>query len=85
VLGIWGLPDTVVEGVAHQHHVDRLVGPGLDVPLAVHVGAALAGALIPGAVAAGAGRVDLRTLESAGLADRMPAWRALAAAEAARA
>jgi HD-like signal output (HDOD) protein/CheY-like chemotaxis protein len=84
VLGIWGLPDTVVEGVAHQHHVDRLVGPGLDVPLAVHVGAALAGALVPGAVAAGSGRVDLLTLDAAGVADRLPAWRALAAAEAAR-
>ena len=61
-----------------------LVGPGLDVPLAVHVGAALAGALVPGAVGAGAGRVDLLTLDSAGVADRVPAWRALAAAEAAR-
>src|SRR4051794_10413447 len=84
VLGIWGLPDTVVEGVAHQHHIDRLVGPGLDVPLAVHVGAALAGALVPDAVAAGAGRLDLPTLDAAGVADRLPAWRALAAVESAR-
>src|SRR4051794_38014545 len=79
VLGIWGLPDALVEGVAHQHRVDRLVGPTLDLPLAVHVGAALAGERVPGAVAAAAGTLDVATLTAAGLADRVRPWRALAA------
>jgi HD-like signal output (HDOD) protein/ActR/RegA family two-component response regulator len=84
VLGLWGLPDAVVEGVAHQHRIDRLSGPALDIPLAVHVGGALAGALVPDAVAAGAGTLDGATLEAAGVAGRIRAWRALAAAEATR-
>jgi len=84
VLGLWGLPDAVVEGVAHQHRIDRLVGPALDVPLAVHVGAALAGERVPEAVTGGAGTLDGATLEAAGVADRLRAWRAFAATDAAR-
>jgi HD-like signal output (HDOD) protein/ActR/RegA family two-component response regulator len=84
VLGLWGLPDAVVEGVAHQYRIDRLVGPALDVPLGVHVGAALAAERVPAAVAAGAGTLDKATLDAAGVLDRLPAWRAFAAADAAR-
>jgi HD-like signal output (HDOD) protein len=78
VLGLWGLPDAIVEGVAHQHRVAR--AGGADVALAVHVAAALAGELVPEAVAARAGALDTATLPAAGIDDR-PA-RALAAAAA---
>jgi HD-like signal output (HDOD) protein/ActR/RegA family two-component response regulator len=85
VLGVWGLPEPIVDGVAHQHRIERLAGPALDTALVVHVATALAGDLCPDAVATGAGALDAATLAAAGVADRVPDWRALAVAEAARA
>jgi HD-like signal output (HDOD) protein/CheY-like chemotaxis protein len=85
VLGMWGLPDPIVEGVAHQHRAERLVAPGLDIALVVHVASVLAAELVPSAVAASAGGLDDATLAAAGLAGSAPNWRALAVAEAARA
>jgi HD-like signal output (HDOD) protein/CheY-like chemotaxis protein len=91
VLGVWGLPDSLVEAVAHQHRIDRLAGPGLDVALAVHVAAALAAEHVPDAVAvavaagAGAGTLDAATLEAAGVAGNVRAWREFATTAAASA
>jgi HD-like signal output (HDOD) protein/ActR/RegA family two-component response regulator len=84
VLGMWGLPDPIVEGVAHHHRADRLLAPGLEIALVVHVATVLAAELVPGALAAAPGRLDMATLAAAGAADEVPAWRALAVAEAAR-
>ena len=84
VLGIWGLPDRIVEGVAHQHRIDRLAGPAFDAAVVVHVATALAAERIPGAVAAGPGTLDQPTLAAAGIFDRVANWRALAVAESAR-
>jgi HD-like signal output (HDOD) protein/CheY-like chemotaxis protein len=84
VLGMWGLPDPIVEGVAHQHRAERFVAPELDIALVAHVAAVLAAELVPGAVAAGPAKLDEATLAAAGFADRIPAWREVAAAEAAR-
>jgi HD-like signal output (HDOD) protein len=83
VLGIWGVPEPIVDGVAHQHRIDRLAGPALDAALVVHVAAVLAGELCPDAVATSAGTLDTATLAAAGVADRVPDWRAVAAGEAA--
>jgi HD-like signal output (HDOD) protein/CheY-like chemotaxis protein len=83
VLGIWGLPEPIVDGVAHQHRIERLAGPALDTALVVHVATALASDLCPEAVATRTGALDAATLAAAGVADRVPDWRALAAAEAA--
>jgi HD-like signal output (HDOD) protein/ActR/RegA family two-component response regulator len=85
VLGMWGLPDSIVEGVAHQYRAERLVAPALDIPLVVHIASVLAAELVPGAVVASAGRLDETTLAAAGHGESVAAWRALAAAEAARA
>jgi HD-like signal output (HDOD) protein/ActR/RegA family two-component response regulator len=82
VLGLWGLPEAIVDGVAHQHRVDRLAGPALDTALVVHAATVLATDLCPDAVATGAGPLDAATLAVAGVADRIPDWRALAATEA---
>ena len=84
VLGMWGLPDPIVEGVAHQHRAERLVAPALDIPLVVHVASLLAAEHVPGAVAASVGRLDEATLAAAGHAESIAEWRAIAAAEAAR-
>src|SRR4051794_39522273 len=85
VLGIWGLPDPIVDAVAHQHRIDRLPGPALDTALVVHAAAVLAAERCPDAVATSAGPLDEVTLSAAGVADRVADWRALAAAEAASA
>jgi HD-like signal output (HDOD) protein/ActR/RegA family two-component response regulator len=84
VLGMWGLPDPIVEGVAHQYRAERLVAPGLDIALVAHVASVLAAELVPDAVAASAGGLDEATLAAAGLAGSAAAWRTLAVAEAAR-
>lgn len=84
VLGMWGLPDPIVEGVAHHHRLDRLVDPGIDIALVVHAAGALATELVPGAVAAGDDTLDEATLAAAGVAGRVEEWRARAAAEARR-
>ena len=84
LLGLWGLPYTVVEAVAHHHAPSRAGSHGLDVVVAVHVADALAhehvGQLAPGEGSSEASpglAVDF--LEELGVADRLPAWRALAA------
>lgn len=52
LLGLWGLPYPVVEGVARVHAADGLVGPDVDVATAVHIAAALAEAAMNGDVSA---------------------------------
>jgi HD-like signal output (HDOD) protein/CheY-like chemotaxis protein len=83
VLGIWGLPDSIVDAVAHQHRIDRLAGPALDTALFVHAATALAAGFTPRAVATGPPAMDATTVAAAGAGDRLPEWRAQAAAEAA--
>src|SRR4051794_4861301 len=85
VLGLWGLPDPIVEAVAHQHRIDRLPDPSLDVPLAVHVAAALARDLVPDAGAAGGGAREGAALGAAGARGSLRAGRAFAAPAAASA
>jgi HD-like signal output (HDOD) protein/ActR/RegA family two-component response regulator len=82
VLGIWGLPEPIVDGVAHQHRIDRLAGPAFDAALVVHVATTLAAHLAPAAVATRPAPVDDATLAAAGVVDRIGEWRVLAAAEA---
>jgi HD-like signal output (HDOD) protein/ActR/RegA family two-component response regulator len=82
LLGLWGLPEPIVDGVAHQHRIARLAGPALDTALVVHVAGVLAGERCPEAIATAPGGLDAPTLAVAGVADRAPEWRALAAAEA---
>jgi HD-like signal output (HDOD) protein/ActR/RegA family two-component response regulator len=85
VLGLWGLPEPLVDSVAHQHRIGRLAGPALDTALVVHAATVLAGDLRPDALATRRGTLDTATLAAAGVADRVADWRALAAAEAAAA
>jgi HD-like signal output (HDOD) protein len=81
VLGIWNLPYTVVEAVA-RHHTAPLMEPTELTPcLAVHVADALAHEAMPDAIPTHG--LDEATLSRARLLDRLPAWRRIAAAEAA--
>jgi HD-like signal output (HDOD) protein/CheY-like chemotaxis protein len=83
VLGIWGLPEPIVDGVAHQHRIGRLAGPALDSALVIHAATVLAGELCPEALATAPGALDTAALAAAGVADRVTDWRAVAATEAA--
>jgi HD-like signal output (HDOD) protein/ActR/RegA family two-component response regulator len=82
VLGIWGLPEPIVDSVAHQHCIGRLEGPALDTALAVHAATVLAAELCPEALATRGGALDAATLAAAGVGDRVAGWRAVATASA---
>jgi putative nucleotidyltransferase with HDIG domain len=73
LLGLWGLPTTVVEAVAWHHTPDPVACPVSGFSLATVLHAA-DGILEPGE----GGGADLTYLTRIGLADRVPAWAALA-------
>jgi putative nucleotidyltransferase with HDIG domain len=75
LLSLWGLPETIVEAVAQHHRPATRNEPGMTAVTAVHVACALA---------TGGEHLDLEHLERAGLSDRIPAWREIAAEEAQR-
>jgi HD-like signal output (HDOD) protein len=77
LLGIWGMPDPIVEAALH-HHEPHLLGAGavFDAPAAVHV----ADALLEEVAAPGSPpRLHPEFLKQMGLEDRWSAWRELAA------
>jgi HD-like signal output (HDOD) protein len=82
LLASWGLPLPIVETVANHHAPAELVGGSREVLAAVHVADVLTNealGVIPPDTAQGP--LDLAFLEQAGLADRLPAWRAIAELE----
>jgi HD-like signal output (HDOD) protein/CheY-like chemotaxis protein len=85
LLGIWGLPYPIVEAVAHHHAPRRAGGTSWDVVGAVHVASCLAAEVTPARAGhVGTGPIlDLGYLETLGVGDRLPAWRTIAASEAA--
>jgi putative nucleotidyltransferase with HDIG domain len=82
LLGLWGLPQQTVEAVACHHAPTRLPHAEFDVLSAVYVADVL---VDEQAVALGAGDAELsgplddEYLATLGVADEVPAWRALAA------
>jgi HD-like signal output (HDOD) protein/CheY-like chemotaxis protein len=84
LLGIWGLPYSIVEAVAHHHAPRPSSTTGLDVPTAVHVGGALAAELLSfdrdRHVGAGI-ELDHAHLVRAGLSSQLIAWREMARSE----
>jgi HD-like signal output (HDOD) protein/FixJ family two-component response regulator len=81
LFGIWGLPTVVVEAVAF-HHDPSAAGRGrFDVGGAVHIADVLAHEMItPANDGTGKRAVfDGAYLDAAGLVDKLPTWRALAA------
>jgi HD-like signal output (HDOD) protein len=82
LIGIWGLPYSIVEAVAAHHLPGALpMGPGLDASAIVYIANALVNEqderlgvgdmLVP---------IDVSYLQSMGVLDRLPAWREMAAA-----
>jgi HD-like signal output (HDOD) protein len=84
LLGVWGLPLPIVEGVAY-HHVLAGTRDRLDTALAVHTAHALTSTILVEAGLAIEGTVaeppDLAALEAAGVAKELPRWREVATRE----
>jgi hypothetical protein len=68
----------VVEAVANHHEPGRVQHEGMDVLTAVHVANALVQELAPDGEGMVHAPPQLAYLESIGLADRLPEWRAIA-------
>jgi HD-like signal output (HDOD) protein len=70
LLGLWGLPYPVVEGVARVHSPEQLSGPEVDVATAVYIAAALAEAAMHGDLSAV--ELDADLLARKNLQGRLP-------------
>lgn len=77
LLGLWGLPDGIVEAVAFHHRPEASPSDGFTPLAAVHVVNCLEGATPTDHPARHTGEVDEAFLEQAGLTDRLETWRAL--------
>jgi len=77
LLGLWGLPDGIVEAVAFHHRPAACVSDGFTSLAAVHVVNCLEKATPTNHPARHANEVNEAYLEQAGLADRLEAWREL--------
>jgi HD-like signal output (HDOD) protein len=84
VLGLWGLPHTIVEAVAYHHDPAAAHDPRLDAVTAVHVANVLADELEAPEDAERTRpplALDLDHLERVGVADRLAGWRQIASRE----
>jgi len=79
LLSLWGLPDGIVEAVAHHHDPGSALGLALDAVAAVHVADALAQEIEPEAdEGLPPATLDERLLDSLGLRHSLDLWRHLA-------
>ena len=75
LLGLWGLPEPVVEAIALHHAPATSPGKAFSPLAAVHVANALVWERDPALPGNERPAVDLNYLASLGLADRLPCWR----------
>ncbi|MGH2894931.1 MAG: HDOD domain-containing protein [Solirubrobacteraceae bacterium] len=76
LLSLWGLPDPIVEAVAHHHDPSSVDGLAFDGVAAVHIANGLANELVPPAEGEGpAAGVNLELLDRLGLRPRLDLWR----------
>jgi hypothetical protein len=83
-MGLWGLPYPVVEAVTCHHSPVRAQDPRFDMVAAVHIADMLANEQTRGTtpVSDEQDALDLAYIESIGVLDQLPAWRACAEQEA---
>jgi HD-like signal output (HDOD) protein len=80
LLGVWGLPFSIIEATAYCHTPGVVSGGGRELLAALHV----ADALVSQSGAAGRGRrpdgdrIDVGFLDAAGYGHLLPGWRAIA-------
>jgi putative nucleotidyltransferase with HDIG domain len=76
LLSLWGLPDGIVEAVAHHHDPSEVDGLAFDGVAAVHIANGLANELVPPTEAEPpAAGLDLELLDRLGLRPRLDLWR----------
>jgi len=75
LLGIWGLPTTIVEALAFHHYPSRSAEKTLSPLTAVHIANAFVHEQQTAAAESSSASVDLDYLATLGLADRLPLWR----------
>ncbi|MCK4303332.1 MAG: HDOD domain-containing protein [Candidatus Eisenbacteria sp.] len=81
LLGLWGLPDSVVEALAFHHAPQGDSSTGFRPLTAVHAANALDHELRPSSSALPTSKIDAAYIEQLGLAGRLSAWRGLCPAE----
>jgi len=79
LIGLWGLPEQIVEAVAYHHAPARCPHPGSAMLTALHVADALVSEKCEYEDATRHPEPDDEYLTAMGLKDRLPEWRALAA------
>lgn len=79
LLGLWGLPATIVEAVAFHHQPSRSEAQTLSPLTAVHVANVLEHELSESKIIGGETQLDLEHLAALGLQDRIGIWREQAA------
>jgi HD-like signal output (HDOD) protein len=77
LLGLWGMPATIVEAVAFHHQPGRADAGAFGPLTAVHVANVLEHEWSPVKTAGGAAIVDTEHLEAVGVAGRLDRWREL--------
>jgi HD-like signal output (HDOD) protein len=74
LLGVWGLPFSIIESVAYHHRPSALGDGPCETLAALHV----ADALVDAPAADAPAPIDLEFLARAGVADRLSAWQTIA-------
>ncbi len=75
LLGLWGLSDAVVEGVAFHHCLDKSSVKGFEPLIAVHVASAVLDSACQSATdAALEAKIDIEGLDRLGLKNRLSPW-----------
>jgi putative nucleotidyltransferase with HDIG domain len=77
LLGLWGLPNSIVEAVAFHHRPFDCPEKRLDLLCVIHVGDALAHEMRPSDSMLKGAELDEAYVSEAGLADKLAAWRGL--------
>jgi HD-like signal output (HDOD) protein/CheY-like chemotaxis protein len=84
LLGLWGIPDLVVEAIAHHHHPTRIPHSDFDITVAVYVADLLAHELVAhpqGATGLEVDEPDRTCLETLGVSPMLADFRERAAAQ----
>jgi HD-like signal output (HDOD) protein/CheY-like chemotaxis protein len=81
LLGLWGLPATIVEAVAFHHRPSSLALAGFELVVAVHIASVLADEIMPVPGITEPLLFDHALTEEIGLAASLPRWREIAEEE----
>jgi HD-like signal output (HDOD) protein len=81
LLGLWGLPASIVEAVAFHHRPSALTLAGFELVVAVHIASVLADEIMPVPGITEPLLFDHGLTEEVGLARSLPRWREIAEEE----